>query len=525
MDLSVTVFDQNSAQSADTSKNYVIFAYDKDSCVGDKAARCQELEQALFLAKSVAMQADGANKYLDHLSFGKANKDDFPDHQKDFEKAKIPLPAVLFWPAGHTRPSCKFDSPKPSGQGLADWMISKVKDEEDDDLLELDEGPASLLDSVDRSVLVCQANGGPNVVAEEYECADLVETAVETQQGLMQLEKTQKIWDAKTGTTKFIGPADNSREHKVRNGGADVITLDNAGFQDLSKQNKYMAIYFHAPWCKYCSCLSPVWDGVSSNLVGTLVQPDLITAQVNGDVEPDLLATFNVTSYPTFVLVDKEGSKVLGRYLGPRKVFELSTWINDLIMASQNPVMKEQFIKGDEGSAVDGHPVFPYDSTAPQALASLETSVGLAGNDFDDCTDMDEAKFTSPGVALLVHYASETNLHALEMDQNTVSTRNTPSKLTVVDFMVSWCPHCQKLNPVWDTISTDFSASQGVAIGKVDLERHPEVKQEFGIHRFPTIMYFEAGKPMTFDEGHRYTGQRDPEHLKQWIEEIQKQHA
>jgi len=524
VNLALTVFDQHSARSADASKNYVIFAYDNEVCVGEKATKCAEFETALNSVKNLALQDDFA-KYKEHVSFGKANKDDFPEHKQDFEKAKVPLPAVLFWPAGHSRPSCKYDDDHPSGDRMFSWLLGKLKEEDDDDLLELDEGGSlSSMTIVDPSVLVCQADGGPNVVVDNLECSDLIEKGAEAEQGLMQLEKTQKIWDYKTGDTKFIGPADNSLPHVVDSGAAvEVHSLDNKGFVDLTKQKVWQAIYFHAPWCKYCGCLEPVWNGVAKNLVGTLKQPELVVSSVDGDVNPELRNIFNVTVYPTFVVVNKDGSKVLGRYLGPRKVFELSNWIEDLIVADENPVVKHQFDVSEQGSVPDLNPVYPYSGSKAfgvQALASLESSLGVSGNDFDECVDSDEAKFTSPGVALLVHYASSTDVHALEMDIQTVSTQKIPQKPTVVDFMAPWCPHCQRLNPVWDAVSAEFSTSNEVIIGKVDTEAHPDVKREFGIHRFPTIMYFDAGKAMKFDEGHRYTGQRDSESLKKWIKDV-----
>jgi thioredoxin-like negative regulator of GroEL len=361
-------------------------------------------------------------------------------------------------------------------------------------------------------------------VVEGLECTDLVETGIEAEQGLMQLEKTQKIWDYKNIDTKFLGPADNALSHLVQGGiPVDVHSLDSQSFQDFSKQGNWQALYFHAPWCKYCSCLDPVWSGVAKNLVGSLRQPKLVISSVDGDSNTELRNLFNVTVYPTFVVVNKDGSKVLGRYLGPRKVFELSNWIEDLIVADENPIVKHQFEPSEAGAVNDLHPVYPY--TGPKAfgdqtLASLEASIGLTGNEFDECVDSDEAKFTSPGVALLVHYASSTSVHALEMDIQTVSTHAIPNKPTVVDFMAPWCPHCQRLNPVWDNLSAEFASGSEVVIGKVDTEAHPDVKNEFGIHRFPTIMYFEAGQPMKYDEGHRYTGQRDPESLKKWIHDV-----
>jgi thioredoxin-like negative regulator of GroEL len=252
-----------------------------------------------------------------------------------------------------------------------------------------------------------------------------------------------------------------------------------------------------------------------------------VVGKVDGDASPELRALLNVTVYPTFLLINKDGTKVLGRYLGPRKVFELSNWIEDLIVAAENPVVKHQFELTEQGEHADLHPVFPYSGEnafkdtnkdaklATQALASV--SVGLMGNEFDECLESDEAKFTAPGAALLVHYSSDK--HSLELDSQTVSTSTVPQKLTVIDFYASWCPHCQKLNPVWDQLTSELGADK-VVIGKIEMETHTDVKKQFGIHRFPTIMYFEAGKPMAYDENRRYTGQRDVDHLKQWIQNL-----
>jgi thiol-disulfide isomerase/thioredoxin len=205
---------------------------------------------------------------------------------------------------------------------------------------------------------------------------------------------------------------------------------------------------------------------------------------VDGDSNPELRNLFNVTVYPTFLLVNKDGTKVLGRYLGPRKVFELSTWISDLIVADENPVVKHQFEPSEQGEHVDQFPVHPY--TGPKAFGEqnlVSVAVGVSGNDFDDCVDADELKFTSPGVALLVHYPSSTAARALEADSNMLSTTKVAEKLTIVDFMVSWCPHCQKLNPVWDTLSSQYAERKDLLVVKVDLEQHPDIKRDFGIHR------------------------------------------
>eukprot|EP00298_Acanthocystis_sp_HF-20_P029738 c8653_g1_i1.p1 GENE.c8653_g1_i1~~c8653_g1_i1.p1 ORF type:complete len:604 (+),score=238.54 c8653_g1_i1:1-1812(+) len=536
VDLGLTVFDHNSASSVDQSKHYVILAFDTESCSGAKSETCKKLENLMGEAFSKKLvESPKYKKFESHVVFGKANKDDFPEHKQDFEKAKVPLPAILFWPAGHSRPSCKFDTVDAPTDQFTGWLIDKLKEEDDESLIELEEGTSDnnnkkveKLDDV--SFLVCQADGGPNVVAkEDLSCGDLLAEPTLPLQGLVELEKTQKIWSFKEKKTKFIGPADNSLPHQT-NGIVDgeVKSLDSASYHELSKQNKWVALYFHAPWCHYCECIDPVWKSVSGNLISSQRQPNLVLGEVNGDANVELRTLFNVTVYPTFVLVNKQGNTVLGRYLGPRKAFELSSWIEDLIVGAENPIVKHEFEQSEQGKSIDMNPVYPYSGPSAyvadkvpssQALASVEVS--LTGNDFDECLESDERKFTAPGAALLVHYSSDPSVkgRSLEFDGHSLNTETVPTKLTVVDFFAPWCPHCQKLNPVWDSLSSEM-ASKEVVVGKVDVETHGDVKKQFGIRRFPTIMYFPAGQKMTFDENRRYKGQRDVEHLKQWIEEV-----
>merc|ERR1712091_839842 len=103
------------------------------------------------------------------------------------------------------------------------------------------------------------------------------------------------------------------------------------------------------------------------------------------------------------------------------------------------------------------------------------------------------------------------------MDQSHVSKSVTPDKITVIDFYQPWCPHCNKLHPTWDALAAEFEGKD-VIIGKVNLENHPDVKKDFGIKKFPTIMYFEKGVPMTFDEDRRYRGKRSLNTLEHWVQ-------
>lgn len=148
-----------------------------------------------------------------------------------------------------------------------------------------------------------------------------------------------------------------------------------------------------------------------------------------------------------------------------------------------------------------------------EATTTAGMGVGVGGNDVDECTDADANKFTAPGAALLIHYSSD---NKLELDQSVVSTQTVPSKLMIIDFYQPWCPHCTKLNPVWDTVAKEFEGKD-VVVGKVNLENHPEVKKDFGIKKFPTIVFFQPGEKMAYDESRRYKGKRNAPQLHDWI--------
>ena len=107
--------------------------------------------------------------------------------------------------------------------------------------------------------------------------------------------------------------------------------------------------------------------------------------------------------------------------------------------------------------------------------------------------------------------------HALPM----LSLDNTYSQDEVRAFVT----RLQKLLPGQELEFVVEPKVDGVAVGKVDTEAHVDVKKQFGIHRFPTIMYFEPGKKMSYDESRRYTGQRDIEHLQQWINGLKAAHG
>ncbi|MEV4835544.1 thioredoxin [Nonomuraea sp. NPDC049486] len=65
-------------------------------------------------------------------------------------------------------------------------------------------------------------------------------------------------------------------------------------------------------------------------------------------------------------------------------------------------------------------------------------------------------------------------------------------KPVLVDFWAEWCPPCKMIAPVLEEIE----AEHGLTIGKLDTDHHPEIQARYGVMSLPTLLLFEAGRPV-----------------------------
>jgi thioredoxin 1 len=62
----------------------------------------------------------------------------------------------------------------------------------------------------------------------------------------------------------------------------------------------------------------------------------------------------------------------------------------------------------------------------------------------------------------------------------------------LVDFYADWCGPCQSLAPVLDQVVAELAGK--VTLFKINIDKHPQLAQQFAIRSIPHLMLFKKGK-------------------------------
>ena len=74
-------------------------------------------------------------------------------------------------------------------------------------------------------------------------------------------------------------------------------------------------------------------------------------------------------------------------------------------------------------------------------------------------------------------------------------------KTVVVDFFATWCPPCQRLAPVFESVAGEL---QDLKFVKIDIDDCNDLAVEWGISAIPTLVIFKAGKMVAKEVPHGF---------------------
>lgn len=64
--------------------------------------------------------------------------------------------------------------------------------------------------------------------------------------------------------------------------------------------------------------------------------------------------------------------------------------------------------------------------------------------------------------------------------------------ITVVSFMVDWCPHCQRMIPTIERVRDDMIESYNTFM--INCEHHPDISDMAEVEAYPTIIIYKDGQ-------------------------------
>lgn len=83
------------------------------------------------------------------------------------------------------------------------------------------------------------------------------------------------------------------------------------------------------------------------------------------------------------------------------------------------------------------------------------------------------------------------DMSVLTVDKDNLDSVKNSSKPVLLDFYADWCGPCRMVSPIVDEIAEE---NPQYLVGKINVDREPELAQEFKVMSIPTLAVIKDGK-------------------------------
>lgn len=79
----------------------------------------------------------------------------------------------------------------------------------------------------------------------------------------------------------------------------------------------------------------------------------------------------------------------------------------------------------------------------------------------------------------------------LQVGQSNFESVKTSDQTVLLDFYADWCGPCRMVSPIVDEIAEE---NPQYLVGKVNVDREPDLAQQFGVLTIPTLVVMRGGE-------------------------------
>ena len=83
---------------------------------------------------------------------------------------------------------------------------------------------------------------------------------------------------------------------------------------------------------------------------------------------------------------------------------------------------------------------------------------------------------------------------------------------TIIEFWATWCPHCQRMIPIYEEISKIFP---DIDCYRMEAEKYPDVAEQFGVESYPTFIFIKS-----YGEMEKYVGEMSVDTFSKMIGDV-----